>query len=76
MQASSFFTQFFPKSSIPGVGNVFRAADQFETEIFSRTGLQKNKCSAVNIYYNSCELLQLWFNENLELVLPQRDAPT
>jgi len=24
-----------------GVGNVFCAADQFETEIFSRTGLQK-----------------------------------
>ena len=26
---------------IAGVGNVFCAADQFETKIFSRTGLQK-----------------------------------
>jgi len=49
-----------------------------------RTGLKlnffadrpsKTHNSAMNIYYNSCKLLQLWFNENLELVLPQRDAP-
>jgi len=60
----------------PGVGNLSCTADRFETEIFFFADRPSNnhKCSAMNICYNSCELLQHWFNENLELVLPQRDA--
>ena len=44
-------------SGRPGVGNLFSTAYRFETEIFSRTDLQNHKCSAMNIYCNSCKLL-------------------
>jgi len=50
--------QWFSK---PGVGNLFCTADRFETDFFSRTGLQKPQLFffITNIYYDSGKLLQL-----------------
>jgi len=59
-----------------GVANFFCTADRFKAGIFSRTGFKKNTNVQQLIFITTHKLLQLWLNENLELVFPQRDAPT
>ena len=45
------------KSSNTGVGNLFRTADRFKSETFSRTGLKnKHKYSAIKFYFSSKDI--------------------